>query len=61
MSHLFWPGSGLQVGHESRASSGLVGCPKAEGRRARRKKGVKMDFMVEDWLDFDGSGGGKWW
>lgn len=51
MSHLFWPGSGLQVGQVLRASSGLLGSAKAEGRRARRKMDVNMDFMVGDCLD----------
>lgn len=52
MSHVFWPGSGLQVGHESRVSRALVGCAKVEGRRARRRREVKMVFMVEDWLNW---------
>ena len=32
----------------SRVSSELVGCAKADGRRARRKSEVKMDFMAGD-------------
>lgn len=51
MSHRFWPGSGLQLGHTLRASSGLVGCARAEGRRARRTREVMMDFMFVDCLD----------
>lgn len=51
MSHLFLPGSGLQVEQVSRASSWLLGSAKAEGRRARSKMEVNMDFMIEDWLD----------
>lgn len=52
MSHLFLPGWGSQVGHVLRVSSGLVGCAKAKGRRARRTTGVKMDFMVVRMLGF---------
>lgn len=57
VSHLFLAGSVLQVGQVARASSGLAGCARVKGRRARRTRELEMDFIFEDCLGFEFGGG----